>query len=454
MSNLEMIKNKKGAWGIRDLNTRRVIIPCRYQESQLNAILEIKQMGYGIYQLIGNREGKRVYGLYNSFTGYLTDLKYDKITLEQDQYELYTLNDIESYDPRVDTKEILPGIFVTEQTKFINPPVSELIHLSTPLYGENVVSTKTYLSICDTYHDQYIFGDHNYDVEGAIWYERANHINSGYHGYVKPFITNYDSVLILGDQAIYDTTNGYFQDHIHVFSMHHIDDTYKNELFGNNLLLFDDLGFWGYYDLQERKAKPHQKLGDSVTFQKDYSKKVGMGQLYVSDFEPHYLFCADFNGKKGFYPVRHFSHFLKVVAPDFTILWDENFQVISNVSKQVSILKIKQENKKNWGIFGDAIYLVNGRLCHFAKEGKRFPLIKKEVLDQLPFIEMDEKLVAAVEYNYGTGVVAAASEIELDYLLDEVFSQKQEIEQKMQDIYYQYPVLQAEYPTLVRKKKH
>ena len=69
MSNLEMIKNKKGAWGIRDLNTRRVIIPCRYQESQLNAILEIKQMGYGIYQLIGNREGKRVYGLYNCFTG-------------------------------------------------------------------------------------------------------------------------------------------------------------------------------------------------------------------------------------------------------------------------------------------------------------------------------------------------------------------------------------------------
>jgi len=89
MQNLELIQNKNGGYGIRDLDTGRVIIPGMYERKQLEYITEINPLsqfskGYSsdIYLLDGRDENnKEVYGLYNALTNDFVETVYDRVSL-------------------------------------------------------------------------------------------------------------------------------------------------------------------------------------------------------------------------------------------------------------------------------------------------------------------------------------------------------------------------------------
>ena len=95
MRNLEIIKNKNGGYGIRDLDSGIVIIPSMYKRKQLEHITEIVPLGnfFGnlfrasyVFVLIGyDIDNNIVYGLYNSFTNDFIDVIYNKLHLVMDK---------------------------------------------------------------------------------------------------------------------------------------------------------------------------------------------------------------------------------------------------------------------------------------------------------------------------------------------------------------------------------
>lgn len=88
MKNFQIIKNNEynEFYGIQDLDSGKVIIPCMYGVRKLENIIEIIPVnnGYDAYILKGiDIENNIVYGLYNAFTNDLVEPLYDRVCLDE-----------------------------------------------------------------------------------------------------------------------------------------------------------------------------------------------------------------------------------------------------------------------------------------------------------------------------------------------------------------------------------
>ena len=130
MKKLELIRNLDKGYGIKDLITNKVIIPCMYESRQLLPIDEISEILEGVYLLKGNKNNKEVYGIYNSLTNDFIDLNYDSIEIKDNMIKLNGDSSI-IYNPRVSQnmkietviidnnreimpiyKEVMPNVFI------------------------------------------------------------------------------------------------------------------------------------------------------------------------------------------------------------------------------------------------------------------------------------------------------------------------------------------------------
>ena len=155
----------------------------------------------------------------------------------------------------------------------------------------------------------------------------------------------------------------------------------------------------------------------------------------------------------GIYTVKVFSDFFVTVTEEFTIIFDKSYELLyegkNNINDLLKIYEINPEMTKEFGVnlSNNAVYLVNGKLCTFSKQNE------KNLKEHLPFLELPKNIISLVDYEYGIGIVSASSEIELDYELEQIDMDNDQISKQIEMEICKNDKLKCNYPNLAKKLK-
>ncbi len=519
MKNLELIKNKQGGYGIKDLDSNQVVIPCMYEIKELNFIVEIQLIENGLYLLKGLKDGKEVFGLYNDYQNELIEVKYQNIEVKYPNIEVIDENIIlfdgesriaynsmksETNEPvrkgiRINfhddaygienengkiiipcrftreelmnigsVEEVLPNIYVlfdivkgkkpvgfydSENGKFVHDTFEsyEIISGTLVLRREvivdsksqgacnDIIRSKSYISIYHPKYKRYIKGEKYYDQIRDEYQGTASY--TWHTPMLDVGLEEHDGVILLGSgrwknegNAIYDTTTDFFKEDV----MGKCYDSKQVELYQDELFL-------GYYNLETRSIEEYVEIEN--VFLDDEKRK-----LYISSDEIKKCVYKYWDDKM--IPVEQFTDFNILFLEYSIIIFDKKYNMIAEISRKnlKTITEIRPKVAEVLGVpmeNGKTVYLVNGELCYFKKSKMKKIEDNKS---KLPFVKLPQKLVASTMYEYGIGVVEASSETELDYILEQIDNEKEQISKKMETMFYEDEELQQEYPTLVKRK--
>lgn len=481
MKKLELIRNLDKGYGIKDLITNKVIIPCMYESRQLLPIDEISEILEGVYLLKGNKNNKEVYGIYNSLTNDFIDLNYDSIEMEDNMIKLDGASSL-IYDPRVSQnmkietviivnnkeimpiyKEVIPNVFILysyekpsniigfydknknifikrnftdyeiiknvlvlkEKSNFESPPFVNRDRVNHKLYIQ-----KTYISLYDSLSGKYISGDNYYDKDVEEYVLNKYRYKLEQKNYCKG-IEQHNDVFLINHRAIFDSSNGYLKENIFC-----IYDNNKIEIYDESEKIY-----LGYYDLDDKIEYNYLKINEC-----DENLR---NKLYVfNDDLTKYVYVDN-----GIYTVKVFSDFFVTVTEEFTIIFDKSYELLyegkNNINDLLKIYEINPEMTKEFGVnlSNNAVYLVNGKLCTFSKQNE------KNLKEHLPFLELPKNIISLVDYEYGIGIVSASSEIELDYELEQIDMVNDQISKQIEMEICKNDKLKCNYPNLAKKLK-
>lgn len=527
MNKLQIIKNDKTGYGLKDLDSGIVIIPCMYRIDQVDKIVEVLSLTNTIFLLTGLSENNdRIYGLYDFGNNIFLDLNYDKIEFNDGNIVLFTNGSEEVYDnekhdvnkPFVgdttlltddgenyglrdsnsklvipkqfsrkeifnigSSKEIMPNVFILydryDDRKIVgffdgnvnrlekgtftsyelnndtlllkNKVLKNLNHPSDVRFldGESRIRSKIYYSIYDLKHNEYITGDQYYDNE--VWKLDFDGRDAAWFYVVEKNNNVRDGVWILNDSAIYDTRTGFLKTNIECYLPYFDSNTDDIHVYSHN----ND--FMGFYNIRDKKMHYYSKINvDSFSDEQE--------NIYECDYDGRKEYVYRYNRGGYFYLLKLAEYSDFFIAMDsglekkFTVLFDKNFNVLGHVDQTLHIVEFDEKTLKELGInneYGTSSYLINGKLYNFNNTNQ--PLLNIGDRKRIPssFIEPSMNCIGYCEYEYGIGVVNATSEIELDYMLEQLDNDKSNLSHKVENIFYDNKILQKKYPKLIKKAK-
>ncbi len=305
---------------------------------------------------------------------------------------------------------------------------------------DDIIKSKSYISIYHPKYKRYITGEKYYDQMRMEY--KCKGSRSWHTPILDVCLEEHNGVILLGsgkhkneENAIYDATTDFFKEDV----MGKYDDENKIELYQNDLFL-------GYYNLETRDIETYVEI-ENVFSENELDK-----HLYIFSDEPKK--CVYIEENKKAIPVEQFTDFNILFQECSITIFDKKYNIIANVNsdKLKTITEVRPKVAEALGIpneNGRTMYLVNGELCYFKKSKKKMNEANKS---ELPFVKLPQKLVASTCYEYGIGVVEASSEAELDYQLEQLDNEKEQISKKMETLFYEDEELQKEYPRLVKQK--
>lgn len=517
MKNLELMRNEKmryvsrdylyeARYGIKDLDTNQIVIPCMYEIGELNVIVEIQLIENGMYLLKGLKDGKEVFGLYNSYQNDLIEVKYSKIEVIDENIILFDEDSrIVCNSMKSETNEqlrkgikiifcdnaygienengkiVIPCKFTREELMNVGS-IEEVLPNVYILF--DIVNKEKPVGFYDCENKKFVHDTfENYEIiSGTLVLKRKVIIDSESEGCCNDIIRSKSYISIyhpkykryIKGEKYYDQIRDEYQG-TDTYSWHKAfldrgleehdgvillgNGRYKdkgNAIYDTTNDFFKE-GVMGkcYNDKQIELYQDRLFIGyynlETRSIEK-YVKKKNISDdecLYVSSDELKKCVYNDWDKKT--IPVEQFTDFNIIFKECYVIILDKKYNVLTKISKNDlrTITEIRPKVAKILGISmenGKTPYLVNGELCYFKKSK-----IKKEE-EEFPFIKLPQKLVASTMYEYGIGVVEASSLAELDYELEQLDNEKEKISKKMETVFYEDEELQQEYPRLVKRK--
>lgn len=529
MNKLQIIKNDKTGYGLKDLDRGMVIIPCMYRIDQVDKIIEVSSLTNNIFLLTGLSENNdRIYGLYDFGNNIFLDLNYDKIELKGDNIVLFAngldkVYDNKKYDtnkPFVgdttlltddgeyyglrdsnsklvipkqfsrkeifnigSSKEIMPNVFILydryDDRKIVgffdgnvnrlekgtftsyelnsdtlllkNKVLKNLNHPSDVRFldRESRIRSIIYYSIYDLKHNEYITGDQYYDNE--VWKLDFDGRDAAWFYVVENNNNNIrDGVLILNDSAIFDTRTGFLKTNIKCYLPYFDSNTDDIHVYSHN----ND--FIGFYSIRDKKMYNYSKINvDSFS--------DGRENIYECDYDGRkkYVYRCYRGNYFSLLKLTEYSDFFSAIddsrfGEKLTVLFDKDFNFLGKFHQILNIVEFDEKASKELGInieYGTSSYLINGNLYNFKNTNQS--LLNFGDYKNIPssFVEPSKNCIGCCEYEYGIGTVEANSEIELDYILEQLDSDKRKLSQKIENVFYNNKFLQKKYPKLIRKNK-
>ena len=389
---VKMFTNDNKTYGLITIDGKE-IIPAKYLRKEIFNIGDIVEVNEGLYILKDKDDLNRIVGFYDSTKG----------ILKKGTFTNY---------------EIISNVLVFRNRIEIEEQRKNKI--------DSALKSKTYISLYDPKNGRYIDGDY-YDAEVSV-FEGDGYRYEGYRIEFIECLREINGVLILNSRAFYDTRTGYWQDQITCYE--------KNGKI--KIKDSDEREFIGYYDIEQKSIERFMQLACKGL------KEYTLEKLYLSDDKKKIYFDSEE------YPVEEYSDFIMISDKDFTILLDKGYKFLSYRNEKLNILEIKPETVEQLGIpsvSGKSVYIIESNLYTFRKSGNS--ALKGSMY---PFVKVSSKAVGAVEYDYGICSVEADCDMELDYKLDELERQKEEISLIVKNAFYQDETLMEEYPKLVKKK--